>query len=327
MFKTIVIGAGSFGEKRARAVKESSLGILLGVADVNTGRANEVGEKLGVRSYSIDEVFETDADVVTISSPNKYHMPLSIKALESGKHVLCEKPLSLNAKEAQDIVKAGKKTGKFVKMGSNHRYFPTVMRAYEIFKSGEIGDIVSLNGRIGHNGERIKESWFWDKEISGGGTLLDNGCHLVDIARWFMGDFSEAMGVTSNIYWKDCPVEDTASGIFITSDRKMALISSSWRQLAGYIHVEINGTHGYITVDGRFDTHGGDKIYWKGENNGLIKCEDFGHVPPQSYVWELNGFYDALRDNKQPEPSAEDGVKVMKMIDAIYESNNQKVYL
>ena len=327
MFKTIVIGIGSFGEKRAKAVQESLLGELIGVADINIEKANEVAKKLGVPSYAVDEAFEKEADVMTISTPNKFHTPLTIKALEAGKHVLCEKPLSLNAKEAQDIVQTSKKRGKFVKIGSNHRYFSTVMRAYEIFKNREIGDIVSFNGRIGNNGERIRKSWFWDKEISGGGTLLDNGCHLIDLARWFMGDFSEALGVTSNIYWKDCPVEDTASGIFITADKKMALITSSWRQLGGYIHFEISGTDGYITVDGRFDTHGGDKIYWKSNKNGLIRCEDFGHIPPQSYLLELNSFYNSLKDNMQPEPSAEDGVKVMKMIDAIYESNNQKVCL
>ena len=227
MFKTMVIGAGSFGEKRARAVKESLLGELIGIADINIERANEVAGKLDVASYTTDKGFEKDADVVTISTPNKYHMPLTIKALESGKHVLCEKPLSLNSKEAQKMIEAAKKAGKFVKMGSNHRYFATVARAYEIFQNGEIGDIVSFNGRIGNNGERIKGSWFWDKEISGGGTLLDNGCHLMDIARWFMGDFSEATGVTSNVYWKECPVEDTASGIFITHDKKMALISKT----------------------------------------------------------------------------------------------------
>lgn len=327
MFKTVVLGVGSFGEKRARAVKESLLGELVGVADISVERAIQVAQRLNVRPFTVNEVFEKEADVVCVAAPNKYHMSLTVKALESGKHVLCEKPLSSNAEEAEKMVEASKKTGEFLKMGSNHRYFTSVRRAYEIFESGEIGDIVGFNGRIGNNGERVKESWFWDKEVSGGGTLLDNGCHLIDIARWFMGDFSKVMGVTSNIYWKQCPVEDTACGIFVTNKGKMAVISSCWRQMAGYLHFEINGTDGYITVDGRFDTHGGDKVYWQGNGGKTIRCEDFGHIPPNSYVLELDDFYKALQDGKQPEPSGEDGLKIMGMIDRIYKNNGKEVDL
>ena len=327
MFKTIVVGVGSFGEKRARAVKESLWGELIGVADIDMQRATKVAQRFSVQPFAIEEAFENKADVVLVATPNKYHTPVTVKALESGKHVLCEKPLSLNAGEVKKMVEASKKAGRFLKMGSNHRYFTSVMRAHEIFESGEIGDIISFNGRIGNNGERVKESWFWDKELSGGGTLLDNGCHLIDIARWFMGDFSKVMGVTSNIYWKQCLVEDTACGVFVTSNGQMAIINSCWRQMAGYLHFEINGTGGYITVDGRFDTHGGDKVYWQGNGGKTIRCEDFGHIPPNSYVLELDDFYVALQNGIQPVPSGEDGLKIMAMIDVIYNNNGKEVNL
>ena len=189
--------------------------------------------------------------------------------MRSGKHVLCEKPVARNAQEALEILKISNETGKKVKVGSNHRYFSSVLKARQIFDSGYIGKVVSFNGRIGHNGERIGGSWFWDKEQSGGGAILDNGCHLLDIARWFMGDFVKGSGLTANAYWKDTEVEDTATGVFATEDGRVATINASWRLLSGYFHFELNGEKGYITVDGRFDTHGGDRVFVRNLEEGV----------------------------------------------------------
>lgn len=329
MIKAGIIGIGSFGEKRAKAVKSSSNGELIGIADIDVQKAQEVGKNLEVQPYKIDDLLANkEIEAVIISTPNKYHLPITIKALKAGKHVLCEKPLSRTAKEAREMVETAKQVGKFLKTGSNHRYFLSVQKAYEVIKKGLIGEIISFNGRIGNNGERAKNSWFWDKEISGGGTMLDNGCHLLDIARWFMGDFAEALGMTTNLYWKDCPVEDMATGIFLTKDKKMAVINTSWRQLSGYLHFEVNGTDGYITVDGRFDTHGGDNIYWQSlKDNGEIQSINFAQVKPFSYIYELEEFFDNIEKGIEPKPSGRDGLEVIKMIEAVYKSNGRKIQI
>ena len=85
---------------------------------------------------------------------------------------------------------------------SNHRFFESVIFERKLVEEGKIGKVLSFNGRIGHNGERLKNSWFWKKEISGGGTLLDNGCHLLDLSRLFVGNFTSGKGLTSNSFWK-----------------------------------------------------------------------------------------------------------------------------
>ena len=108
------------------------------------------------------------------------------------------------------------------------------MYARKLVEEGTIGKVLSFNGRIGHNGERLKDSWFWKKDISGGGTLLDNGCHLLDLSRLFVGNFISGKGLISNVYWKNIEVEDTASGIFKTEDDRTATIYCSWRLLSGY---------------------------------------------------------------------------------------------
>lgn len=325
MIKVGVIGTGSFGEKRAAAVTRCKNAQLVAVADTDLVKAKNVSEKLHVQYLTVEEILHHDSiDVVAVCVPNKYHAELSTEALSSGKHVLCEKPMARNVDEATRIVSVVEKTGKFFKTGSNHRCFGSVRKAYEIVQSGFIGDVISFNGRIGNDGERVKQSWFWDKELSGGGTLIDNGCHLLDLARWFIGDFVEGTGMVSNVYWKDCPVEDTATGVFTTKDGKMATINSSWRQLSGYFHFEVNGADGYITVDGRFDTHGGDNLYWQStRGRGEIYSLNFGHVKPDSYVVELEEFFDDIMNNRQPKPSHLDGLAVIKMIETIYKSNNQ----
>lgn len=322
--KVAQIGAGSFGQKRAESVQKCERAELLAISDANSESAEKAAQSLGIKSLDIEDILQNpEINIISIATPNAHHAELACSALRSGKHVLCEKPVARNAEEAYKILKVSKETGKKVKVGSNHRYFSSVLKARQIVDSGYIGKIVSFNGRIGHNGERIKGSWFWDKEQSGGGAILDNGCHLLDIARWFMGDFVKGAGLTANVYWKDAEVEDTATGVFATEDGRVATINASWRLLSGYFHFELNGEKGYVTVDGRFDTHGGDRVFARNlEDGGEIQSFDFGHVRPDSYKLELEDFFQAIDEGRSPDPSAEDGYKIMKMVEAIYSTQS-----
>ena len=208
-----------------------------------------------------------------------------------------------------------------LQIGSNHRFFESVLFAKKLIDKGTIGEVLSFTGRIGHNGERLKDSWFWNKEISGGGTLLDNGCHLLDLSRFFVGNFISGNGIISNTYWKNISVEDTASGVFKTKEGKTASIFCSWRLLSGYFFFELNGSEGYINVDGRFDTHGGDKIFWSTKKDNKFYTEDFSHIKPNSYQLEIDNFINNIKNNKPCSPNAKDALEVMRMIKFIYENN------
>ena len=318
-----VVGVGSFGIKRATAIKSSTNANLVAISDSNKEKGEKAAEILKVPIKSYDEILkDKNIETVCICTPNKFHVSIILDCLKAEKNVFCEKPMCRNLDEANKIIEATKKSNKVLQIGSNHRYFESVMFAKKLVDQGTIGEVLSFNGRIGNNGERLKNSWFWDKEMSGGGTLLDNGCHLLDLSRYFMGeDFISGVGEISNAYWKNIPVEDTASGVFKTKSGKTSSIFCSWRLFSGYFFFEINGSNGYINVDGRFDTHGGDKIFWSNQEEKKIHTRDFSKIKPNSYLIEIDNFLKNLKKGKPCNPSPSDGLEVMRMINFIYTKN------
>ena len=316
-----VIGLGSFGVKRAKAINDSKNANLKYLFDVNDQNAKKASKDLDVPVKSYEEIIkDKTVNTVCICTPNKFHKKIILDSLNEGKNVFCEKPYVRNVEEAKEILEVTKKSKGVLQLASNHRFFESVMYARKLVEDGTIGKVLSFNGRIGHNGERLKDTWFWKKDISGGGTLLDNGCHLLDLSRLFVGNFISGKGLTSNVYWKNIEVEDTASGIFKTEDDRTATIYCSWRLLSGYFFFEINGTDGYINVDGRFDTHGGDKIFWSNIKEKKVFSKDFSHIKPNSYLLEIDNFISNVNNKKKISPSAEDGLEIMKMIEFIYSS-------
>ena len=319
MINFAVIGVGSFGKKRATSIKESNNANLYGVFDKDENKLKEIANELNVLPLKEDEIFtNNEIDVICICAPNKFHKELIKKSIINNKHVFCEKPLVKNYAEAQELSELSKNYKKKIQIGSNHRFFESVIYAKKLVDENTIGELISFNGRIGHNGERLKNSWFWKKEMSGGGTMLDNGCHLLDLSRYFLGQFDQGKGIVTNSYWKDIEVEDTASAIYTSKSGKTATIFCSWRLLSGYFFFELNGTNGYINVDGRFDTHGGDKIFWSTTSEKKIFSKDFSKIKPNSYKLEIENFVNTINKDLKCSPSLNDGLEIMKMISYVY---------
>jgi predicted dehydrogenase len=321
-----VVGCGYFGSKRIQACAGIPDDIdLRAVMDADESRAAQAGDAAGVPHYSDFGTLlnETEIDAIILAVPNSMHSPLSVQALEAGKHVLCEKPLAISPSEAQRIVDAVESSGKIVKTASNHRFFPTVTKAHELYTSGRIGEILSFRGAIGNDGGLTHDSWFWKKDVAGGGTFIDNACHLLDIARMFMGDFTMCLGQVANLYWKEAEVEDYATGIFVTEEGRQALITSSWTQWTGYFYFELWGDAGYIFVDSR----GVDRVTVGDNRKGVVRTFDYGRYPITSHQDELSYFAKSITMGEQPIPSAADGLEVIKMIDGVYRSTAEKTWV
>ena len=315
MIKIGIAGFGKIGKLRAEELKKNKNSKVVSIFDVK--KPDNLNNEIKF-SNSFEELLKQDIDAVFICTYNNVLADYTSLALKAGKHVFCEKPYVRNTTEAKEILEVTKKSKGTLQLASNHRFFESVIYAKKLVDEGVVGKVLSFNGRIGHNGERLKDSWFWKKEISGGGTLLDNGCHLLDLSRLFVGNFTSGKGITTNAFWKNIEVEDTASGIFKTEDGRTATIYCSWRLFSGYFFFEINGSDGYINVDGRFDTHGGDKIYWSNNKEKKLLSKDFSHIKPNSYLLEIDNFINNIKNKKKCSPSAEDGLEIMKMIEFIY---------
>jgi predicted dehydrogenase len=314
-----VIGCGNFGQKRIEACLSLPKNIeLCAIGDTNQKQADDTSNRFeNTKVVSISDILNNEEiEAVIIAVPNVYHADLIMRALRKGKHVLCEKPIATTVKDAQKIVRAQTKYKKIVKVGSNHRYFASVQKALKIYEKGDIGEIVRFSGSIGNDGTRIAHTWFWNKHIAGGGTYIDNGSHLLDIARMFMGDFSTCFGHVSTLFWKKSEVEDYGTGIFTTHNGAIATITASRHQLLGYMSFEIWGTRGYIGVN----THIKEKLTVTIEG-GKEKIYSFGGNRNLSYQDELRYFAAAIRGNTEIVPSANDALAVLKMVNSVYLSS------
>lgn len=318
--RVVIVGAGLFGTKRLRACLALPADFqVVGVVDTSIKQQQRIQQEYGIPTFAKISEVPRDTDLAIISTPNMFHEPLTVEALRAGMHVLCEKPLAPTTKSTKRIVTMAKKYGKFVKTGSNHRFFHHVEKAKDLFDQGFIGKLLLFKASIGINGQRIANKWFWDPKLSGGGSFIDNGCHVLDIARMFMGNFTKCSAHMTNAYWKGTSVEDVGSAIFVTKDGRQAVITSSWIQWAGYLHIELWGEKGYIIIDST--TH---DIVTTGNRQGAVTTYDYSNEPKDSYHRELLYMKRCILTKSDPHPNAEDGSYVINMIESAYRSSREK---
>jgi len=322
-----VIGCGRMGKRRAKALAQNSNSKLVCVADNNLTQAKSLAEELNCELYtSYDKAIKRDdVDAVVVSIPNKYHPEISIRSMKLGKHVFCEKPLAITPQEGKLMVETALKEEVFLKAGSNVRFFRNVEKAKELIDSGIIGNILFARGWIGHGGWNLKpDSWFVNPELIGRGTMLDNGCHLIDIIRWFMGEIKECIGYHSTLFHKLPNIlEDNAVGILVGLNGEPAIIQSSWTEWNGYFYIEFYGDNGALYIDSR----GNEAKTIIKTKNAVSKIFDYSKEPKTSFKKEIDDFISCVLNGKQPLPSGYDGMRVVQIIHGLYKStkSGQKI--
>lgn len=324
MLRTGLIGCGRQGWRRAQAIRQHGDKLII-VADVDGTMANALADEMRCEATTnwMTVMAMKDIDAVVISTPNIFHAPMSIAALKNKKHVLCEKPLGRNVDETKQIVNVVEETGMKLKCGFNLRHHAGVQQARRWFDEGAIGEInfmrirYGIGGRIGYEKE-----WRADKELSGGGQLMDQGMHALDLSRWFFGDFSEAFGFLSTAFWKIHPLEDNAFCLLRTEKGQVASIHVSWTQWKNLFSLELFGREGYIIVEGLGGSYGtersilGKRDFLKpfGEEVIEFRGEDL------SWREEWKEFVSAIRENREPLGNAYDGLEAVRLACAVYES-------
>lgn len=298
---------------------------LISVTDIIKERAKEMAKKYGCDCYTDfrDAIKRKDVECVIVATPNNSHALISTAALRNKKHVWCEKPLAINLEQASRIVATAYKNKVFLKTGSNLRYFPNVQKGIEILKGNALGDILFLRGWIGNTGKHLS-SWYFDKKIAGGGTLLDNGFHIIDLTVLLLGKIKECVGHVSTTSLPVKNLEDNAFAILKSSNGKIAFVQSSWREWNGYMYVEVYGEDGYMYIDNR----GSVSKTVLTKNDGHHEIFDYSNEV-QSYELELKDYIQSIKNNQQPHASGLEGMEVLRIIHGIYKSskNGQRIVL
>lgn len=246
-----IIGCGLIGTKRARSLPSSCR--LIAVHDTNRASAETLISEIGSGEVvdSIDEVIRDERiDVVIVATAHSSLASIALGAVENGKHVLIEKPGARNADELSAVKIAAEISGRRVRVGFNHRFHPAMLLAHKLINSGAYGDLLWIRGRYGHGGRiGYDREWRAIKDVSGGGELLDQGSHLIDLTRFFFGDVSMTYAHLTTAFW-DMEVEDNAFLQLQPECGGTAWLHASWTEWKNTFSLEITLKTAKIDISG-----------------------------------------------------------------------------
>jgi predicted dehydrogenase len=324
-----IVGCGLIGQKRAKALGIG--GRLVACADIDVGRAKNLAKTSGAKVLSDWRklVLLPEVEVVVIATLHDSLAAITLAAVEAGKQVLVEKPAARSAIELVPVMVAAKKKGVKVHVGFNHRYHRALRKAKEIIDAGQLGGLMFIRARYGH-GARIgyEKEWRANPALSGGGELLDQGPHLIDLSRWFLGDFTDVQGYAHTYYW-DMPVDDNGFMILKTSKQQVAFLHASCTEWKNLFSMEIYGKDGKLEISGLGGSYGVERLtYYK-------MLPEMG--PPETTAWEypmgddswaveIAEFYDDIRLNRAPSVGLKDAYEALIVIEKIYKESGYDYY-
>lgn len=341
MLKVAVIGVGSISSVHIEGYRHNPDVELYAFCDIDAKKLEEKGKKYGVtRLYTdLDTMLAElpELDAVSVCTWNSAHAPCTIKALNAGKHVLCEKPMALNAKEAQEMIDASKKNGKKLMIGFVRRFGNDTAVTRDFINAGNLGDIYYAKAtylrRNGYPG-----GWFGNKEYSGGGPLIDLGVHVIDLCRYLMGcpkpvsaygatfdcigmrkNLKDSVGYrSSSLVEEKFNVEDMATALIRFDNGAVLSVEASFN-----LHIKKNvgeiqlfGSKGGVSLDPEFSLYTEMNNYLADVTLNMPTALSFDGL----FQNEINYFVESLLTDRDLSSIAEDGCTLMKILDAIYES-------
>lgn len=316
-----LIGCGYIGKKRAAALSRAR---LLYACDLDAGRAEALAQTVPGCRVSIDHrtaLVDPDVTAVIVATLNVSLAPIALHAVQAGKHVLVEKPGAINAAQLREVQAAAARTGARVRLGYNHRFHPSLRQARELIDRGALGPLMFLRGRYGHGGRKgYEHEWRADPRLSGGGELIDQGVHLIDLASWFLGDFAKIDGHCATYFW-DMPVDDNAFLSLRTAAGQTAWLHVSCTEWKNLFSLEIYGRDAKLAIDGLGGSYGPERLtYYK-------MLPQMG--PPETTVWDYSqpdeswavetaAFLDDIRLGREPSPGLREGIRTLEIVETIY---------
>lgn len=333
-YKTVIIGMGRMGRTRYHEMIHHGGFKISALCDNDTDAIDSYTEN--VYTDWMECIDKETPDVVVVCTVNLVIPDVVCYALEKGCHVFSEKPPGRNISDTQRMRDSlNNSNGLVLKYGFNHRYHNSIIEAKSLIDSGYLGEVVAARGVYGKAADLQKEEWRNHIEIAGGGILLDQGIHMLDLLRYFLGDFSEIDGQTDNLVWKESSGEDTAIATMRTADGKVAMLHSSAIQWKHKFDLDIVLTNGYIALNGLLTStksYGEERItFYKrdleqksgkiGNPTEYTLCFD----EDQSWELEIKEFYDVLSGKSTlKNGTINDAIAVMELIDKVYGNNRNE---
>ena len=317
--KVGIVGCGLIGSKRAALLEP---GQLLAVADADEAKAKELAAKIpGVKAYSdaVALIAHPGIEAVVVATPHRHLGPLALQAVQAGKHVLVEKPAARQASEFRPVVEEAARRGLRVKAGYNHRFHPALREAKRQLQAS--GEVLFLRARYGHGGRLgYEKEWRAQKEVSGGGELIDQGLHLIDLARMLMGPVESCEGLLPTLYW-DMRVEDNAFLLLKHSGGRPSWLHASWTEWKNCFSLEASTRTLKVQVEGLGGSYGPEKltIYRMKPELGPPDVE-IREYPGADESWkaEWAEFEAAVREGREPEAGGADALANLEVVDELY---------
>lgn len=320
-----IVGAGLIGRKRAKALPKN-VKIKL-ICDVNEKLAAEFANEFNC-SYTTNFhsiIKDNEIKAVIISTPNGFLADLALQVLQSGKHVLIEKPGGRDKEEIKQIWKQFKRSPRVVFFGYNHRFHPAIQKAKLIIDSNKFGPVLFLRAKYGHGGRvGYEKEWRFNKNLSGGGELIDQGSHLIDLTNYFVGELPKIKSTIKTFFWKT-KLEDTAFFIMENSKNQSAELSVSCVEWKNLFSFEIMLKKAKIQIDGLGGSYGIEKltIYeMKPEMGPPNVKEIIFEQPDQSWSKENKVFFKRIKKKDYSEEPLKQAFYVLDTIDKIYMEND-----
>ena len=321
-----IVGCGLIGQKRAAAI--SRLGHLTVLAvDPSQDRAVGLAKPFHARTatHFRAAVEATDIDAVVVATPHSELSTIASACLSADKHVLVEKPGGRNLAEVSAVANAAEISGRITKVGYNHRFHPAVMRARQIVDRGELGQLMFIRGRYGHGGRPgYEKEWRLESSISGGGELIDQGSHLIDLAQWFLGEFTEIGAALRTFFW-DTEVEDNVFLTLSTAEGRIAWLHATWTEWKNLLSVEIYGRQGKLEISGLGGSYGVESLTFYRMLPGMGPPETTRWEFPfadESWSNETAEFVRAISEGRRPIGDVTEAVATMSVIERIYQGSS-----
>ena len=327
-----ILGCGLIGQKRSKTLAGAKLVVCV---DVDEKRARSLAAGFPGCDAVSDwraAVQRDDVDIVIVATTNDALVETSLAAVQAGTHVLVEKPAARNVAELDELIAAvasQPENNVQVRVGFNHRYHPALLKARELVDAGELGELMFVRGRYGHGGRKgYDREWRANPSLSGGGELIDQGVHLIDLSRWFLGDFSDVQGFAHTYFW-DMPVDDNGFMLLRTAKDQTAFLHVSCSEWKNLFSLEIYGRSAKLHLEGLGGSYGVEKLaFYK-------MLPEMG--PPDTIIWEyprgdsswaleFAEFLEDIRLKRTPSANLMDARAALAAVEKIYKDSGYDYY-